>query len=70
VTGPPLPGLQELVDGTIDYRVRFGGAHPNGCLMLLCDGSVHTMGYEIDKKVHGRLCNRRDGISIPAKVLD
>jgi hypothetical protein len=70
VTGPPQPGSQELIDGTADYRVRFGGAHPSGCLLLFCDGSVHLMAYDLDTKIHGRLCNRRDGVAIPAKILD
>jgi prepilin-type processing-associated H-X9-DG protein len=62
--------MQELLAGQTDYRAAFGSVHPNGCQMLLCDGSVHTMGYDLDVRVHAQLCNRRDGVPVPAKVLD
>jgi len=40
---------------------RFGSAHPGGFHMAMCDGSVHSYGYEIDTEVHRRMGNRMDG---------
>ena len=55
--------------GTVffDYfnSLRFGSAHSGGFNMAFCDGSVHTILYEIDPTVHAMLCDRQDG-----KVLD
>lgn len=36
---------------------RFGSAHPGGCHMAMCDGSVQVIAYEIDREVHrSRAC--------------
>lgn len=40
---------------------RFGSAHADGCFMGMCDGSVRFIGYTIDRDVHRRLGNRKDG---------
>lgn len=40
---------------------RFGSAHPGGYHMAMCDGSVHSYGYDIDPEVHRRMGNRMDG---------
>jgi prepilin-type N-terminal cleavage/methylation domain-containing protein len=40
--------------------IPFGSAHPNGLHMLLCDGSVQSVSYEIDAEVHRRFGNRHD----------
>ena len=42
------------------YRWSFGSAHPGGCNMAFCDGSVHTISYSIDPLVHMYLGDRRD----------
>ena len=39
----------------------FGSAHPSGCFMAMCDGSVRQTSYDMDLRVHDRLANRRDG---------
>ncbi len=44
---------------------RFGSGHPGGFNMLTCDGSVHTISYDIDPNVFLKLGNRRVGGSIP-----
>lgn len=38
----------------------FGSAHAAGMHMLFCDGSVRSVAYEIDPRVHQLLGNRRD----------
>jgi prepilin-type N-terminal cleavage/methylation domain-containing protein len=40
--------------------VPFGSAHPSGTHLVLCDGSVHHIGYTIDIEVHRQFGNRHD----------
>ncbi|HEV2970823.1 MAG TPA: DUF1559 domain-containing protein [Pirellulales bacterium] len=42
----------------------FGSAHSATFNTVFCDGSVHSIDYEIDLKVFGYLCNKADGQSI------
>jgi prepilin-type N-terminal cleavage/methylation domain-containing protein len=44
--------------------VRFGSAHPSGFTVVLCDGSVRSIGYSIEPSVHLHLANRKDGEAI------
>ena len=46
---------------------QFGSAHPAGCNMSFCDGSVRTISYEIDPFVHRCLGNRSDGVALDSK---
>lgn len=43
---------------------RFGSAHPGGFHMAMCDGSVHSLSYDIDIEIHRRLGNRLDGEAV------
>ena len=45
---------------------RFGSAHSAGCNFVLCDGSVHSIGYSVDALLFSYLCNRKDGQPIDA----
>lgn len=40
----------------------FGSVHSGAFGMLLCDGSVDWVPYDIDREVHSRLGNRKDGL--------
>lgn len=42
----------------------FGSAHPSGFNMSFCDGSVHTIQYDIDPLVHESLGVRDDGATV------
>ncbi len=41
----------------------FGSAHPGAMNMAMCDGSVHSISYDIDQYTHRYLANRLDGES-------
>jgi prepilin-type N-terminal cleavage/methylation domain-containing protein/prepilin-type processing-associated H-X9-DG protein len=47
----------------------FGSPHSGGFNMGFCDGSVQTISFTIDLKIHGCLCNRNDAVPIDAKQL-
>jgi hypothetical protein len=64
LTNHQITDCKPLRDGgnaEADYNGRFGSAHPNGWSVAFCDGSVHTVDYDIDWEVHRDLGNRLDG---------
>ena len=64
--GPGVP----LVDTPgVDLYDMFGAAHPAGCNMAMCDGSVCTIGYDIDPFVHQCLGARNDGQAVDKSEL-
>lgn len=54
--------------GDISWGV-WGSAHPSAFLMVFCDGSVHTMNYEISGDLHESLCRRNDGAIMDSSGL-
>jgi Protein of unknown function (DUF1559) len=47
-------------ENNIPAAVRFGSAHPAGCNMLRCDGSLLFLAYDVDREVHFRAGQRND----------
>jgi prepilin-type N-terminal cleavage/methylation domain-containing protein/prepilin-type processing-associated H-X9-DG protein len=43
-----------------DSYAAFGSAHSGGLNMAMCDGSIHTVSYDIDARVHRNLANRME----------
>ena len=57
---PPLPGP--------DQTLRFGSAHPGGFNMMMCDGSVSHIAYNIDPLVYRSGGNRFSDSAYPARA--
>jgi prepilin-type N-terminal cleavage/methylation domain-containing protein len=61
--GLPIPDSTEE-NAFPDTTGRFGAAHPSSWLISFCDGSVHTLTYDIDWQLHRNLGNREDGNAV------
>ena len=48
---------------------RFGSAHTTGFQVVLCDGSVHMIAFDIDGEAHRRFANRNDGLAVDSSQL-
>ncbi|MEM8945045.1 MAG: DUF1559 domain-containing protein [Planctomycetota bacterium] len=57
-----LVPLQDTSRRLITSRgeLRFGSAHPGGCHMAMCDGSVRFTSYDIEDRTHYYLGHRAD----------
>ena len=53
----------------IDASKHFGSRHPGGFNMVMGDGSVHTIPYEIDQDTHAYLSNRQSGKQVSVSEL-
>jgi Protein of unknown function (DUF1559) len=43
---------------------NFGSPHAQGAFFVMCDGSVQTIPYTADQRVHWKLANRMDSLSV------
>jgi prepilin-type processing-associated H-X9-DG protein len=57
----PAPDAPGDPDGDSGPERRFGSAHSTGFNVVFCDGSVHTIAYDIDALSHRALANRYEG---------
>jgi prepilin-type N-terminal cleavage/methylation domain-containing protein/prepilin-type processing-associated H-X9-DG protein len=55
--GPPTLDI----DGVASSDSSFGGPHPSGANIALCDGSVKTLDFEMDSRVWGAYLDREKG---------
>jgi prepilin-type N-terminal cleavage/methylation domain-containing protein len=62
VTNRRWPPKQDSESDTNDQS--FGSAHVGGFHVVLCDGEVRLIAYEIDPEIHRRLGNRADGMPL------
>jgi hypothetical protein len=60
------PPLRDMPPGPVVERDldRWGSEQPTNWNVAYCDGSVHTMSYDIELEVHRRLANREDGLTV------
>jgi prepilin-type N-terminal cleavage/methylation domain-containing protein len=56
-----LPLAPRLDQTGISLLLAFGSAHVGAFNVVLCDGSVRNLNYDIDLHTLRRLCNRKDG---------
>ena len=66
-TGGYLPPSRDRVG--YDNSDCFGSAHPASWNASFCDGSVHSISYDIDQVLHSYLANRRDKRTVSAEAL-
>ncbi len=64
-----LAALTPLLDATVypanvPGQDAFGSAHAGGVNMAYCDGSIHTVNYEIDWQIHRDMGDRADGNAV------
>ncbi len=61
---PTIPLPSQDTPGNSASAFSFGSAHTTGFGMVMCDGSVRTISFSIDRETHRRLSNRNDGLPI------
>ncbi len=58
-SNPPLQDRPGLANS-----VRFGSAHPSGCFLAFCDGSVRSISYGVERELFRRLGHREDELPV------
>jgi prepilin-type processing-associated H-X9-DG protein len=58
---PLYPPASIDASGNQKGQEGFGSAHSSGVNMAYCDGSIHTINYDIDWQVHRDMGDRADG---------
>ena len=64
------PPARDFFGDSWDKARRFGSSHPAGVNAVLCDGSVHTISYAVDRAVFDSVGNRSDGRVIDLNELN
>jgi prepilin-type N-terminal cleavage/methylation domain-containing protein len=57
----PRPDASSGVPVDGPAGIPFGSAHPSIFSMVLCDGSIMSVNYDVDREIHRRMGNRQDG---------
>jgi prepilin-type N-terminal cleavage/methylation domain-containing protein/prepilin-type processing-associated H-X9-DG protein len=60
----PILADGELPDDDREFAYSFGSAHSGGMNAMFADGSVTSIGYDVDRETFNRLGHRHDGETI------
>jgi hypothetical protein len=63
---PGLPPLQDTFGADLTYS--FGGPHPGGFFISMCDGSLQRISYDVDNRLHVSQANREDGVVVNSSL--
>jgi prepilin-type processing-associated H-X9-DG protein len=61
----PILRDDELPESDDEFAYSFGSAHSSGVQAMFADGSVTSIGYDIDRELLNRLGHRHDGEVTP-----
>lgn len=62
MTHIPVQDTQDTKGVSNDIlRELFGSAHPGGCLLSMCDGSVSLLTFDVDAEAFRQMGHRNDG---------
>jgi prepilin-type N-terminal cleavage/methylation domain-containing protein/prepilin-type processing-associated H-X9-DG protein len=64
---PRSDGEGNEVNASVRENLQFGSAHPGGINTLFADGSVSSVGYDIDIESFNRLGHRDDGETVTTR---
>ncbi len=67
-TSNQTPAIRDRRGYETNPPTLFGSAHPSTINCVMCDGSVHTIGYNVDGAMFSRLGSRADGKPIDGNV--
>ncbi len=62
-------GINDSKTPKVWYEEQIHSDHPNGANVLRCDGSVHFMNEDVEKKVVRSLATRNGGETIPSDLF-
>ncbi len=65
-----VDAFEDGKDNDRDKHWAFGSAHAGAWNAALCDGSAHSISYDLDIRVGKRLANRADGLAVDMNALD
>ncbi|HEY2827945.1 MAG TPA: DUF1559 domain-containing protein [Pirellulales bacterium] len=77
-SGGPIPTSASAINAVLDIAPQrdanyvdnrwgldnFGSAHLRGTYFVMCDGSVQTIPYLLDQRIHWKLANRMDSLTV------
>ena len=66
---PPVPDSSPTPNDDGARSRLFGAAHSGGCQVVMCDGSVHTISYDVDPILFELLGSRADGEAVDTSQL-
>ncbi len=66
---PPTPDQRDL-DKQEALKVQFGSVHASACNFVFCDGSVHSISYEVDPEAYSVFGSRNSDVIVTETVTN